>query len=204
MRNLHREVQICLQQMEALGLRSSGMISVTLNYKAKKWWYQYCRDDESNKFEIQINARVMAECIPEKSMRSIICGALIHTLPRCYRFCKTWQDTANKLNAAYGYNISRQPIIPEMEVSHSIKKQVVVEKVPEERQLCLSPGDRIHHVRYGEGIVTSAVPMGGDVLLTISFQSVEPIQLMQRAAALTVRKLDLPEADQKGGDSNGQ
>ncbi len=48
-----------------------------------------------------------------------------------------------------------------------------------------SPGDRVKHKTFGEGMIISASPMGNDVLLEIAFESVGTKKLMMRFARLT-------------------
>ena len=48
----------------------------------------------------------------------------------------------------------------------------------------LKPGDRVRHKTFGGGLVVGAVPTGGDVLLTIAFDSIGTKKLMQKFAKL--------------------
>ncbi len=48
----------------------------------------------------------------------------------------------------------------------------------------LKVGDRVKHKAFGGGLVVQAVPVGGDVLLTIAFDSVGTKKLMQKFAKL--------------------
>ena len=46
-------------------------------------------------------------------------------------------------------------------------------------------GDTVEHSAFGEGVIISATPVGGDVLLTIAFETVGTKKLMQKYARLT-------------------
>lgn len=46
-------------------------------------------------------------------------------------------------------------------------------------------GDTVMHSAFGEGLIISATPVGGDVLLTIAFETVGTKKLMQKYARLT-------------------
>jgi DNA helicase-2/ATP-dependent DNA helicase PcrA len=48
----------------------------------------------------------------------------------------------------------------------------------------LKKGDRVKHKTFGGGVIVEAVPTGGDVLLTIQFDSIGSKKLMQKFAKL--------------------
>ncbi len=55
--------------------------------------------------------------------------------------------------------------------------------------LDLKPGDQVDHRAFGHGMITSCKPMGGDVLLEITFDRVGTKRLMANAAAQFMKKL---------------
>ena len=55
--------------------------------------------------------------------------------------------------------------------------------------LQLQKGDRLRHRTFGEGMVLSIRPMGGDALIEVSFEKVGTKKLMLRAAGAHITKL---------------
>ena len=55
--------------------------------------------------------------------------------------------------------------------------------------LQLSSGDQIHHKTFGDGLVISVTPMGGDALLEVAFDTVGTKKLMLKAAGVHITKL---------------
>ncbi len=55
--------------------------------------------------------------------------------------------------------------------------------------LQLSPGDRINHKSFGDGMVTSLTPMGGDALVEVAFDGAGTKKLMLKTAGAYLTKL---------------
>ena len=55
--------------------------------------------------------------------------------------------------------------------------------------LQLSSGDQIHHKTFGNGMVVSVVPMGGDALIEVAFDTVGTKKLMLKTAGVHITKL---------------
>ena len=55
--------------------------------------------------------------------------------------------------------------------------------------LQLSSGDQIHHKTFGDGLVISVTPMGGDALLEVAFDTVGTKKLMLKTAGVHITKL---------------
>ena len=56
--------------------------------------------------------------------------------------------------------------------------------------LSLSQGDRVEHGAFGQGIVLSVQPMGGDALLQVDFRDAGKKKLMLKAAARHLKKIE--------------
>lgn len=54
----------------------------------------------------------------------------------------------------------------------------------------LKPGDQVEHRAFGHGMITSCRPMGGDVLLEITFDQVGTKRLMAKSAMKFMTKQD--------------
>jgi DNA helicase-2/ATP-dependent DNA helicase PcrA len=55
--------------------------------------------------------------------------------------------------------------------------------------LSLKPGEGIHHTAFGDGMVLSVRPMGGDALVEVAFDGVGTKKLMLKAAGAHITKL---------------
>ena len=55
-----------------------------------------------------------------------------------------------------------------------------------ESNITYTPGQRVSHKTFGEGMIISAKPMGGDTMLEVAFDNVGTKKLMAAYAKLTV------------------
>ncbi len=62
--------------------------------------------------------------------------------------------------------------------------RIGVSSIPAAPVAALKVGDRVKHKTFGGGLVVAATPVGGDVLLTIAFDSIGTKKLMQKFAKL--------------------
>ena len=60
---------------------------------------------------------------------------------------------------------------------------------PKAPLLQLASGDQIHHKTFGDGMVVSVVPMGGDALIEVAFDTVGTKKLMLKTAGVHTTKL---------------
>ena len=60
---------------------------------------------------------------------------------------------------------------------------------PKAPLLQLASGDQIHHKTFGDGMVVSVVPMGGDALIEVAFDTVGTKKLMLKTAGVHITKL---------------
>ena len=60
---------------------------------------------------------------------------------------------------------------------------------PKAPLLQLASGDQIHHKTFGDGMVISVVPMGGDALIEVAFDTVGTKKLMLKTAGVHITKL---------------
>lgn len=55
--------------------------------------------------------------------------------------------------------------------------------------ISLQKGDSIHHKTFGDGMVLSVRPMGGDALIEVAFNDVGTKKLMLKTAGAHITKL---------------
>ena len=75
-----------------------------------------------------------------------------------------------------------RPTHPKTAVSAAAKPAAV------KPTLQLSAGDQVNHKTFGDGMVISVTPMGGDALIEITFQDAGVKKLMLRAASQHMKK----------------
>ena len=71
------------------------------------------------------------------------------------------------------------------DISGAHKKQPVIAKKKTAQTVAapaLKPGDQVDHKAFGHGMITSCKPMGGDILLEITFDKVGTKRLMAKSA----------------------
>ena len=76
--------------------------------------------------------------------------------------------------------------------SFRTRQSAVSKKKPAESvaAIDLKPGDQVEHKAFGHGMITSCRPMGGDVLLEITFDKVGTKRLMAKSAMKFMTKQD--------------
>ena len=91
---------------------------------------------------------------------------------------------------SYGQGAARYDSVmqrrPKSQASQKLAAQKPAASAP---LLQLSSGDQIHHKTFGDGLVISVTPMGGDALLEGSFDTVGTIKLMLITAGVHITKL---------------
>ena len=60
---------------------------------------------------------------------------------------------------------------------------------PKAPLLSLAAGDQINHKTFGNGMVISITPMGGDALIEVAFDTVGTKKLMLKTAGAHITKL---------------
>ena len=91
---------------------------------------------------------------------------------------------------SYGQGAARYDSVmqrrPKSQASQKLAAQKPAASAP---LLQLSSGDQIHHKTFGDGLVISVTPMGGDALLEVAFDTVGTKKLMLKTAGGHITKL---------------
>ena len=91
---------------------------------------------------------------------------------------------------SYGQGAARYDSVmqrrPKSQASQKLAAQKPAASAP---LLQLSSGDQIHHKTFGDGLVISVIPMGGDALLEVAFDTVGTKKLMLKTAGVHITKL---------------
>ena len=108
-----RKVNNALEEviMEARQLSlpiSSGIIkNVVINKRAKSRFGCCKRQGSLGIIKFQIELSEVMLCAPEKKMKQTLAHEILHTCKGCYNHSPLWKSYAEKMNRAYGYEISR-------------------------------------------------------------------------------------------------
>lgn len=91
---------------------------------------------------------------------------------------------------SYGQGAARYDSVmqrrPKSQASQKLAAQKPAASAP---LLQLASGDQIHHKTFGDGLVISVTPMGGDALLEVAFDTVGTKKLMLKTAGVHITKL---------------
>ena len=99
-------LNLCIDQMSAVGLKPGKIREVSVNFRAKRWGL--CKMDRLMRvYDIEISHRLLAGTTPEKSLNETILHELCHTLRGGGGHTGAWKAAAALLNKTYGYNIKR-------------------------------------------------------------------------------------------------
>ena len=106
MRDLETIAYECMEKLDALAIPYGNVTEISVNYRAKSRWGQ-CRHGKDGTHSININAELLDERNDVRGLENTILHELLHTCPGCNNHGEIWKTYAEKVNAAYGYNIKR-------------------------------------------------------------------------------------------------
>ena len=91
---------------------------------------------------------------------------------------------------SYGQGAARYDSVMRRRPKSQASQKLAAQKpAASEPLLQLSSGDQIHHKTFGDGLVISVTPMGGDALLEVAFDTVGTKKLMLKTAGVHITKL---------------
>ena len=98
----------CVQEMNAIGLYPAE-VSLKVNTRAISRWGRTNRKTSFGKtmWEVELASVLLDDNTPIKAAKSTMFHELGHTLPNCFNHGVNWVNDMNKINAVYGYQISR-------------------------------------------------------------------------------------------------
>ena len=106
MRDLKKNADECMRELNSLGIRYANSIEFIVNVRAKKRWGQ-CRRKPDGTYVISINVELLKEKNDLRGLRDTIIHEILHTCEGCMNHGKKWKRYAERVNKAFGYNISR-------------------------------------------------------------------------------------------------
>lgn len=106
MRNLQKVAIECMYELDCIGIPYGEIERFTINTRAKSRWGQ-CKGLLTGKFEININQDLLNENNSLEGLKNTIIHELLHSCEDCMNHGQKWQEMADRVNKAYGYNIKR-------------------------------------------------------------------------------------------------
>ena len=106
MRDLQKYADSCMEKLDSLNIEYADCIQFVVNTRAKNRW-GLCKKEESGAYTISINVALLDETNDVVGLEETILHELLHTCYGCMNHGKKWKAYVEKVNRAYGYNISR-------------------------------------------------------------------------------------------------
>ena len=133
----------CLQEVMALGIKTGIITEWKINSRAKKRLGQCTRCPDGT-YEIQIAKLLLTEDkIKEADVKEVIIHEILHTCYGCMKHTGRWKIYAEKMNEAYGYQISRTKNMEIVGLSEYSVKRRQVKYV----YICEGCGQRVERTR---------------------------------------------------------
>ena len=120
MRDLQQYARECLKELDAIGIEYGNITKFVINTRANKRW-GLCEPVPGG-FQIEISSVLLDERNDEAGLKNTIIHEILHTCKGCQNHQENWKRVAQKVNAAYGYNIKR--------TSSTLEKGVLEETMP--------------------------------------------------------------------------
>lgn len=95
----------CIDELDAIGVPYGNIVSVTVNYRAKRRWGLCKMVGES--YKININADLLSVYASEKGLKETVIHEILHTCPNSMCHTGEWKKWATLVNDCYSYNIKR-------------------------------------------------------------------------------------------------
>lgn len=105
MRDLQQYARECLNELDEIGIEYGNITEFIVNTRAKRRW-GLCKTVPGG-FQISISSILLDERNNEEGLKNTIIHEILHTCKGCLNHKENWKRLANKVNAAYGYNIKR-------------------------------------------------------------------------------------------------
>ena len=105
MRDLSAYAAQCMRELDRLHIRYAQNITFAVNTRAKTR-LGVCKK-QGDRYTIEIAAPLLDESMPEKLLKETLHHELLHSCRGCMQHTGKWKALAERVNAAYGYNIRR-------------------------------------------------------------------------------------------------
>ena len=114
MRDLQLYADKCMKMLDALRICYAKNITFSANTRAVRR-LGVCKKT-GDRYVIEIASSLLDEKIPEAELYDTLLHELLHTCYGCMKHTGRWKALADRVNAAYGYHITRaaeEDVLPE-------------------------------------------------------------------------------------------
>ena len=114
MRDLLPYAAQCKRELDRLRIRYAADITFAVNTRAKRR-LGVCKKT-GDRYRIEIAASLLDERASETLLKETLLHELLHTCYGCMKHTGRWKALADRVNAAYGYHITRaaeEDVLPE-------------------------------------------------------------------------------------------
>ncbi len=130
----------CKGKLQNLGIETGEIKRVKVNTRAVSRWGR-CKKVSYDMYEIEISAVLLQDDVDDKGAETTMLHELLHSCEGCMNHGAKWKALANKVNAAYGYNIKRNTSSDEKGVKDNIVKKA------KHKIVCQKCGKEIYRMR---------------------------------------------------------
>lgn len=95
----------CMAELDRLGIRYAKNIRFTVNTRATSR-LGLCKK-RGDQYEIEISHLLLDDRVSADSLKNTLIHELLHSCYGCMKHTGRWKAYADRVNAAYGYNIRR-------------------------------------------------------------------------------------------------
>lgn len=107
MRNLKEYANLCIENLNNIGIYPNKVTKFEINTRAKHRWGQTRYDRTWGEYYININSILLDEKVDEKSLLNTLYHELLHCVDGCFNHGEKWQRLADLVNDCYNMDISR-------------------------------------------------------------------------------------------------
>jgi len=105
MRDLSAYAAQCMRELDRLHIHYAKNIRFAVNTRAKTR-LGVCKK-QGDRYIIEIAAPLLGESMPEQLLKETLLHELLHSCSGCMQHTGKWKALAERVNAAYGYHITR-------------------------------------------------------------------------------------------------
>ena len=105
MRDLSAYAAQCMRELDRLHICYAQNITFAVNTRAKTR-LGVCKK-QGDRYTVEIAAPLLDESMPEKLLKETLHHELLHSCRGCMQHTGRWKALAERVNAAYGYQITR-------------------------------------------------------------------------------------------------
>ena len=107
MHDLRKIAHVCLDEVIAAGITPGKISGFTINRRLSRAWGRCVTHNATQMHTIEIQPFLLADATPLDVLKNVLIHEILHTCWNCQNHGTTWKAHADRINARYGYNISR-------------------------------------------------------------------------------------------------